>query len=51
MHYSESNIMMLNIVALVFTRLPEVAPFFIKPLLRAIAKKAEQGNLHLPRLF
>lgn len=42
-HYSESNIMMLNVMALVFGRMPEQAPFFIKPLLRAISKKAEQG--------
>lgn len=35
--------MMLNIMALVFNRLPERAPFFIKPLLRTISKKAEQG--------
>ena len=35
--------MMLNIMALVFGRMPEQAPFFIKPLLRAISKKAEQG--------
>ena len=48
MHYSESNIMMLNIMALVFTRMPDQAPFFIKPLLRAISKKAESGN---PALF
>ena len=39
--------MMLNIMALVFGRLPEHAPFFIKPLLRAISKKAEQGNFTL----
>jgi len=44
LHYSESNIMMLNIMALVFGRMPEQAPFFIKPLLRAISKKAEQGD-------
>ena len=42
-HYSESNIMMLNIMALVFGRMPERSPFFIKPLLKTIAKKAEQG--------
>jgi len=42
-HYWESNIMMLNVMALVFGRMPEQAPFFIKPLLRAISKKAEQG--------
>ena len=36
--------MMLNIMALVFGRLADQAPFFIKPLLRAISKKAEQGN-------
>lgn len=44
LHYSESNIMMLNIMALVFRRMPEKAPFFIKPLLRAIQAKAEHGN-------
>jgi len=43
-HYSESNIMMLNIMALVFGRMPEQAPFFIKPLLRTVANKAEQGT-------
>jgi hypothetical protein len=47
MHYSESNIVMLNIMSLVFTRMPEKAPFFIKPLLRAIQAKAEQGILSL----
>jgi hypothetical protein len=35
--------MMLNIMALVFGRMPEQAPFFIKPLLRAVSSKAEQG--------
>jgi hypothetical protein len=35
--------MMLNILVLIFGRMPEQAPFFIKPLLRAISKKAEQG--------
>jgi hypothetical protein len=35
--------MMLNIMALVFNRMPDQAPFFVKPLLRAIQKKAEQG--------
>jgi hypothetical protein len=34
---------MLNIMALVFNRMPDQAPFFVKPLLRAIQKKAEQG--------
>lgn len=34
---------MLNIMALVFGRMPDQAPFFIKPLMRAISKKAEQG--------
>jgi hypothetical protein len=43
LHYSESNIMMLNIMAIVFNRTPEKAPFFIKPLLRSIQAKAEQG--------
>jgi hypothetical protein len=42
-HFSESNIMMLNVMALVFNRMPEQAPFFMKPLLRAISKKAETG--------
>jgi len=28
---------------LVFGRMPELAPFFIKPLLRAISNKAEQA--------
>lgn len=36
--------MMLNVMALVFIRMPEQAPFFIKPLLKAIQKKVEQGN-------
>jgi hypothetical protein len=51
MHYSESNIVMLNIMSLVFTRMPEKAPFFIKPLLRAIQAKAEQGILSLSPIF
>ena len=38
---------MLNIMALVFGRMPEQAPFFIKPLLRAVSNKAEQGTPHL----
>jgi glutathione S-transferase len=45
-HYAESNIMTLNLFALVFNRLPDQAPFFIKPLLRAIGKKAESGTSH-----
>jgi len=44
MHYSESNIVMLNVLALIFSKMPEKAPFFIKPLLRAIQAKAEQGS-------
>jgi glutathione S-transferase len=36
--------MMLNIIALVFGRMPDQAPFFIKPIMRAISKKAEQGR-------
>ena len=48
MHYAESNIMMLNVMALVFGRLPEQAPFFIKPLLRAVSNKAEQGTPSVP---
>ena len=39
--------MMLNVMALVFGRMPEQAPFFIKPLLRAVSNKAEQGTSHL----
>jgi hypothetical protein len=35
--------MMLNVMALVFNRIPEQAPFFIKPLLKAISKKVESG--------
>jgi hypothetical protein len=35
--------MMLNIMALIFGRMPDQAPFFVKPLLRAVQKKAEQG--------
>jgi hypothetical protein len=35
--------MMLNIMALVFGRMPEVAPFFVKPLLKIVANKVEQG--------
>lgn len=42
---------MLNIMSLVFTRMPEKAPFFIKPLLRAIQAKAEQGILSLSPIF
>ena len=42
-HYAEANIMSLNLIALVFTRLPDQAPFFVKPLLKAIAKKVETG--------
>jgi len=42
-HYAEANFMSLNLIALVFTRMPDQAPFFVKPLLKAIAKKAETG--------
>jgi len=41
--------MMLNVMALVFGRLPEQAPFFIKPLLRAVSNKAEQGTPLFPQ--
>lgn len=36
--------MMLNLMVLIFTRLPDQAPFFIRPLLRAIGKKVETGT-------
>ena len=38
--------MMLNVFGLVFARIPEQAPFFIKPLLRAISRKVESGPFH-----
>jgi glutathione S-transferase len=47
-HYAESNIMMLNVMALVFLRMPEAAPFFLKPLMKIIANKAEQGAVFRP---
>lgn len=49
LHYAEGSVMPLLLMKLVFMRLPANAPFFIRPVARAIARRA-QATLIDPQL-
>lgn len=43
LHYAEGSAMTPLLLKLVFSRLPENAPFIMKPVVKAVSKKAQDG--------
>ena len=47
LHYAEGSAMPLLLLKLVFLRLPRSAPALIRPIVRAVAQRAQQGLIDL----
>lgn len=45
LHYAEGSLMPLLVTKLVFSRLPALAPFFVKPVVSAVVKNVNRGYL------
>ncbi len=45
LHYAEGSLMPLLVTKLVFSRLPALAPFFVRPVVRALVRNVNRGYL------
>jgi len=45
LHYAEGSLMPLLVTKLVFSRLPALSPFFVRPVVRALVKTVNRGYL------
>jgi glutathione S-transferase len=45
LHYAEGSLMPLLVTKLVFSRLPPLSPFFVRPVVRALVRNVNRGYL------
>ena len=45
LHYAEGSLMPLLVTKLVFSRLPALSPFFVRPVVRALVRNVNRGYL------